>query len=350
MKSHCSRLASQATAILAKNLAIHSHPQQQPRAFGTIAILQWGSHYAARASTVARWGTSRPTNHGWIKRNPTETAAIFCHSSSRTCFSTSTTSSSSSLANNQRLELYQYAICPFCNKTKAFLDYSGLPYNAIEVNPLTKQEIKWSKDYRKVPLARHVTTVDDTTSIDGAIVWKGSDAIVDGLLQQEWVTERLKDKLGDAMSLEEFAEQAEWVEYTNQKLAVLLYPNLCPTLSDSYRAFAYVNSVPEFSGWQRFWIRSIGAFAMYMAASRVKKKHQIQDERQALEEVLEKPVQHLTRNGAKFLSGRSEPHVGDLAVFGALRGIQGTPIQREILEQRPVLAEWYRRMEEKLQR
>jgi Glutaredoxin len=41
------------------------------------------------------------------------------------------------------IELYQYAICPFCNKVKAFLDYAGIAYQAIEVNPLTKFEIKW---------------------------------------------------------------------------------------------------------------------------------------------------------------------------------------------------------------
>jgi microsomal prostaglandin-E synthase 2 len=39
--------------------------------------------------------------------------------------------------------LYQYAICPFCNKTKALLEYAGVDYRAIEVNPLTKSEIKW---------------------------------------------------------------------------------------------------------------------------------------------------------------------------------------------------------------
>lgn len=41
------------------------------------------------------------------------------------------------------IELYKYAICPFCNRVKAFLDYAGLEYSQIEVNPLTKKEIKW---------------------------------------------------------------------------------------------------------------------------------------------------------------------------------------------------------------
>lgn len=50
-----------------------------------------------------------------------------------------------------RLTLYQYKTCPFCSKVRAFLDYHGLPYEIVEVNPVMRQEIKWSA-YRKVPI------------------------------------------------------------------------------------------------------------------------------------------------------------------------------------------------------
>ena len=44
--------------------------------------------------------------------------------------------------------LYQYAICPFCSINKALLSYNNTPYEKVEVNPLTKAELKlWSKDY-----------------------------------------------------------------------------------------------------------------------------------------------------------------------------------------------------------
>jgi microsomal prostaglandin-E synthase 2 len=33
----------------------------------------------------------------------------------------------------------------------AFLDYHGIPYKVVEVNPVGKKEIKWS-DYKKVPV------------------------------------------------------------------------------------------------------------------------------------------------------------------------------------------------------
>jgi hypothetical protein len=41
------------------------------------------------------------------------------------------------------IQLFQYAICPFCNKVKALLNYAGLPFESIEVNPITKAEISW---------------------------------------------------------------------------------------------------------------------------------------------------------------------------------------------------------------
>lgn len=50
-----------------------------------------------------------------------------------------------------KLVLYQYKTCPFCSKVRAFLDYHGAAYEIVEVNPVMRQEIKWST-YRKVPI------------------------------------------------------------------------------------------------------------------------------------------------------------------------------------------------------
>jgi glutaredoxin len=36
------------------------------------------------------------------------------------------------------IKVFQYKICPFCNKVKAVLDYFRVPYETLEVNPLTK--------------------------------------------------------------------------------------------------------------------------------------------------------------------------------------------------------------------
>ena len=51
-----------------------------------------------------------------------------------------------------KVKLFQYHNCPFCCKVRAFLDYYGIEYEKVEVNPLLKTEIKFS-EYRKVPIA-----------------------------------------------------------------------------------------------------------------------------------------------------------------------------------------------------
>lgn len=57
-----------------------------------------------------------------------------------------------------KLRLYQYRTCPFCCKARAYLDYTGIAYEVVEVNPLFKKEIKFS-EYRSVPF---IVTSDST--------------------------------------------------------------------------------------------------------------------------------------------------------------------------------------------
>ena len=52
--------------------------------------------------------------------------------------------------------LYQYDVCPFCNKVQAFLDFHNVSYTAVEVNPLTKAEMKEVTDYKMVRAADFV--------------------------------------------------------------------------------------------------------------------------------------------------------------------------------------------------
>lgn len=45
----------------------------------------------------------------------------------------------------------------------AFLDFNKIPYKVVEVNPMSKKEIKWS-DYKKVP----ILTVDGEQLVDSS--------------------------------------------------------------------------------------------------------------------------------------------------------------------------------------
>jgi len=247
---------------------------------------------------------------------------------------------STTAASAVNVQLYQYAICPFCNRVKALLDYTSIPYSTTEVNPLTKAEIKpWKKEHNKVPIA----TIDDAPVFE-------SDAIIENLLNQPSVQKALEDRLSDTMTVESFRNGPtvkKWKDFAANDLAVLLYPNMCRTWGESYRAFDYVNHTPSFGVLQRFLIQNLGSFAMYMAASKIKKRRNISDERQALEEIL--VVLEKELESKSFLSGQKLPDLGDLYVYGTLRAIRGLPVYESLVNQRGGhIVEWCERMEQQL--
>lgn len=63
---------------------------------------------------------------------------------------------------NFKLTLFQYCSCPFCCKTRTFLDYFGVSYDIVEVNPVLRQQLKWSQKYRKVPILLAHSEVHDS--------------------------------------------------------------------------------------------------------------------------------------------------------------------------------------------
>jgi len=239
--------------------------------------------------------------------------------------------------------LYQYKICPFCNKAKALLSYVGVPYEPVEVNPLTKAELKpWSGDYLKVPIIK----LDDEQI-------NGSDEIIQSLLKNPFVKKKLEEKwfrTSSTMTMERFAfsdEVKKWSRFANNELAPILYPNICRSLAESYSAFGYVNDVSSFSLTNRFLIRSIGSLAMFFAASKIKSKRKMTNEREALLFAISEWEKYGLKSGSKiFLSGLSQPNLGDIVMFGTLFSIQGLDTHTEVIEHRGgVVQKWYERMQ-----
>jgi len=175
--------------------------------------------------------------------------------------------SSLCLNHQHRYQLYQYKICPFCNIVKTFLNYQKIPFQSVEVNPLTKAELEFSSGYRKVPILR-ITTTPAATALRQL---NGTDEI----LSNEYHLSNTNNECFDDNYDDDFASSdssTRWQQFGIQKLAPLLYPNLCLTLTDSFRAFNYVHDDSNFSIVQRYSIQYIGSVAMYFAASKIKQK------------------------------------------------------------------------------
>ena len=90
-----------------------------------------------------------------------------------------------------------------------------------------QSEIKFSPDYRKVPIAR----------LGPEEVVKDSSAIV------ERVAALLRaGRAAPAKELDAFfsPEAARWAAWADMELAVLLFPNITRSFAESFQAFSYV--------------------------------------------------------------------------------------------------------------
>lgn len=224
------------------------------------------------------------------------------------------------------ITIYQYQICPFCCRVKACLDYSGIEYNTVEVDPMTKQEIKFSSDHKKVPIA----------IINGKVVVDSGNIINE--IRQLYEAEDSASKVLDALYS---PDSAKWIEWSEKKLAVMLYPNITRSFDEAWEAFEYADHVSSWSTFQRKANRNLGPIAMYFANPKIKKKYGIVDERSELRSVLKEWVDEL---GSKpFLNGIS-PSLPDLMVYGVLKSISFTKTFQYAMED-DALKDWYLRVD-----
>jgi microsomal prostaglandin-E synthase 2 len=229
-------------------------------------------------------------------------------------------------AENTNITVYQYKICPFCSKVKTYLDYLKVPYDTVEVNPLTKGELGFSKDYKKVPI---MMVGPENQQINE------SDQII------AFITANLKAKETAGASF--FPQDTEkWAEWSDKRLAVMLYPNITRSFAESWECFEYVDSVSTWNVANRFVTRAAGTVAMSLANGKIKKKYNIVDERAELKATLAEWTSAVGKK--KYLHG-DHVTLPDLLVFGVLRSISGLSTFREIMADNADLSAWYGRVD-----
>ena len=208
-----------------------------------------------------------------------------------------------------------------------------MPYETTEVNPLTKSETKaWSGGYRKVPIAKiGGEQVNDSAVISSALLDEFGAAGVLG-----------------AKELAEFRspKALEWAKWSDEKFAVLLFPNITRSYSESYQAFGYVMDVPHFSMLEKWSNQLIGSLFMWLAQGKIKKKYSIDDERAAVVA----GINHWLSDGVgkSPFAGGDRPNFADVCVFGCLKAIDRTDAYREIMAD-TAIKPWYDRMHERVE-
>ena len=208
------------------------------------------------------------------------------------------------------------------------LDFYGLRYRTVEVNPLNKAELKDEStirtDYRKVPVA----TIDGEVVVDSPVIL----VRVLTLLEDRGIATIPND---EGIS----RRDVEWLQWVDKELAVLLFPNITRNFPESWQAFSYIADVGSFSLVQRGLNRVLGPVAMWAAQGKIKKKYDIDDERVALFDALYKWADAVDASKSEFFGGGS-PSVADLCVFGCIRAIDGLDTHTDVVSD-PRIQAWY---------
>lgn len=260
--------------------------------------------------------------------------------------------------------LYQYQNCPFCGKVRAFLDYHGIKYNKVEVSPLWKGEISFSK-YKKVPIVvADNKQINDSSVIISALrsLMLGRDSLEqilnyypemtiqgsDGKEKTEYANQYFimyRESL-DKPSMEKGKEERKWRKWVDNTFVHTLSPNIYRTASEAMQAFEYFTKESNFGSVEKYTTYLAGPVVMYFVGKHVKNKYNIKNNvREAMYEEAEKWMKAVGKR--KFMGG-SAPNLADLAVYGVLSGLEGLDAFRDLMTHTS-MKPWYDRVKQAVQ-
>ncbi|KRT81447.1 hypothetical protein AMK59_5328, partial [Oryctes borbonicus] len=276
---------------------------------------------------------------------------------------------------NLKLSLYQYQTCPFCCKVRAYLDYHGISYDVIEVDPVLRQSIKWS-NYKKVPIlvadisgsyqplndssmiisALSSYTRDGKTSLTDIVKYYPLISFVDDsgakkydIMNKYFLMYNEKDP---ERSKTQIDEERKWRKWVDDVLVHTLSPNVYRTREEAYQAFNWFSEAGNwdklFPLWERYMMIYVGANAMWLIGKRLQKKYNLRDDvRQSLYEECDKWTKAVRDKGTPFLGG-TQPNLADLSVYGILSSIEGCIAFKDLLLNSKI-NDWYYEMKNSVQ-
>ena len=238
---------------------------------------------------------------------------------------------------NQDIVLYQYETCPFCNKVRAFLDYSGIKYRVVEVNPMTKAEKKSNPQLaatKEVP----VLMINGKLLLDSTQIIKNLNAIM--------------NLYRDAKSQHVVTPDEESsLAFVDQRVVILTAPNIYRSFRESIDSFDYIAQNSQLSKntgtVTLLATKYVGAVMMYLISEKkLKKKYNITDPRQMMYQAL---AEWISGNRGQRFRGGAQPNLADITCFGVIRSLQNYATGRDIMNPANTSKEfvdWYRNVEQ----
>ncbi|KAJ9510120.1 hypothetical protein QJQ45_015606, partial [Haematococcus lacustris] len=232
-----------------------------------------------------------------------------------------------------------------------------VPYSVVEVNPLTKSELKWSS-YKKVPVIKleDGDVVADSSVIISRIAAeveasKASSVSQSSSSSKGWGVRASKSSSSNTYSAQAAAvskdavleEEAKWRRWVDERFVKVITANIYRSWDESFNTFRYITEQTNWSWGTREAARLSGALLMWQVGKRMPAKYGIEgDLREALYSDCNKLVDALPP-GQPFLGG-AEPNLADLSAYGVLKAVWHTPTFEDAMQFSKIAA-WYQRVE-----
>lgn len=260
-------------------------------------------------------------------------------------------------ASDVHFKLLQYHTCPFSSKVRAYLDYYEVPYEIVEVNPVTRSELP--SDFRKVPIvmANDYRLTESSVIVSIIESYRLSKRQVsfeeleshfpnhEGerygrktiIYDDKFLLPGLSEKERSSAFREEEKKWRAWVDDT---FVHVLPPNIYRTAGEAKQAFDYISSVGNFGYFEAIAAQVVGASVMYMLASRLKERYKLKED--VRESLYDCGNDWMDAVGDRRFLGGDKPNLADLAVFGTLTSIEGFDAFEDLMENTPIKPWWDR--------
>ncbi len=224
--------------------------------------------------------------------------------------------------------LYEFSLCPFCNKVRSGLEAKGIAFDSVEVSPRSKVELPELPEGtpKKVPVFQH-----------------GDDTVADSTAILNYIEEKIPGKVrfhpADAAVRKRSDEIEDWVDtHFIEALPTVIYG----TWGEAAKAARIVATNSKLGGGQKFLVQMAGALVMKQISKRILKRN---DRTDAHAWVRENTDQFASWLGDKEYVLGAEPCLADVAMHGAITCVKEFPIYDEIMKTSNVGA-WYQRFDQ----
>ena len=227
------------------------------------------------------------------------------------------------------LVLYQFELCPFCQKVRAGMELRGIDYAQVEVNPMNKREIKHveldENGKKKVPIIE----------MEGNIYRESSDILrwLDDLDGTDVELKRTDDSLSTRID-----EIEGWVDdHFMRVLPTVLYGSW----GQAIKAARLTAQTSNFSKFDNLKVSIFGSIIMRIIANRTLKRI---GGGLSAEVLFENCLEHIEGLLTQAYLVDDRPSLADAALHGAFTCVRDFPAFEQAMS-RPSIREWYERVE-----